>query len=59
MRLADNVIIHSPETSLGKINADRLRAHGWPEEVVQQQQRREQSSQDTASPMATTVPSSR
>ncbi|XSC48623.1 hypothetical protein ACF1BQ_045060 [Bradyrhizobium sp. RDT10] len=58
MRLANNVIVHNPETSLGKINADRLRAHGWPEEVVQQQQQREQSSQDTASPMAATLSSS-
>ncbi|MEH2489636.1 hypothetical protein [Bradyrhizobium sp. AZCC 2230] len=52
MRIADNVIVHDPETSLGKINADRLRAHGWPEEVVQQQQQREQSSQVSPTPGA-------
>ncbi len=56
MRIADNVIVHDPETSLGKINADRLRAHGWPEEVVQQQQQREQSSQ--VSPMPTAASTS-
>ena len=55
MRLADNVIVHNPETSVGKIDAERLRAHGWPEEAVQQQQQRQQSSHDTASPMATSV----
>lgn len=55
MRLADNVVVHNPETSLGRINADRLRAHGWPEEVVRQQQQREQSSHDTASPTSAAV----
>lgn len=58
MRLADNVVVHNPETSLGKINADRLRAHGWPEEVIQQQQQREQSLQDTTPPMAATLSNS-
>lgn len=37
MRLADNIVVHDPEVSLGKINSTRLRAHGWSEEVVQQQ----------------------
>jgi hypothetical protein len=55
MRLADNVVVHNPETSLGKINADRLRAHGWPEEVVRQQQQREQSSHNTAPSTSATV----
>jgi hypothetical protein len=55
MRIAANVIGHTPETSLGKINADRLRAHGWPEEVVQQQQQREQSSQTSVMPAATST----
>ena len=50
MRVASNVVVHNPETSLGKIDAVRLRSHGWSDEVVQQQQQREQSSHDTAPP---------
>jgi hypothetical protein len=57
MRIANNVVVHNPETSLGKINADRLNSHGWPEEVVQQQRRREQSSHDTATPAPGTITS--
>ena len=37
MRLADNIVVHDPEVSPGKINSTRLRAHGWSEEVVLQQ----------------------
>lgn len=50
MRVASNVVVHNPEADLGKIGADRLRAHGWPDEVVQQQQQREQASHDIATP---------
>lgn len=57
MRIANNVVVHNPETSLGKIDADRLRSHGWPDEVVQQQQR-QQSSHDTATPAPAPVTSS-
>ncbi|UPT97572.1 hypothetical protein J4G48_0005415 [Bradyrhizobium barranii subsp. apii] len=57
MRIANNVVVHNPETSLGKIDADRLRSHGWPDEVVQQQQR-EQMSHDTAAPAPAAVTSS-
>ncbi|MET4425079.1 hypothetical protein ABIB87_007506 [Bradyrhizobium sp. JR18.2] len=58
MRIANNVVVHNPETSLGKIDADRLRSHGWPDEVVQQQQQREQMSHDTAAPAPAAVTSS-
>ncbi|WP_158267986.1 hypothetical protein [Bradyrhizobium sp. MOS002] len=56
MRIANNVVVHNPETNLGKIDADRLRSHGWPDEVVQQQ--REQSSHDAATPAPLPVTSS-
>jgi hypothetical protein len=42
VRLTDNIVVHDPEINLGKIDAGRLRAHGWSEQIVQQQLRRSQ-----------------
>jgi hypothetical protein len=50
VRLADNVVVHDPEISLGRIDSDRLRAHGWSEEVVQRQLRRSQKTAHEAVP---------
>jgi hypothetical protein len=44
MRLASNVVVHSPESKPGKIETDRLRAHGWSEEVVRDLERDQQQS---------------
>jgi hypothetical protein len=42
MRLADNVFVYDPEVNQEQIDPKRLRAHGWPEELVQQHLRRRQ-----------------
>jgi len=34
LRLATNVFVHNPEAKPGKIEASRLVAHRWSEEVV-------------------------
>ena len=39
MRLASNVVVHDLEANVGDIDTSRLRAHGWPEELVQQLKR--------------------
>jgi hypothetical protein len=46
MRLAKNVFVHDPEINQEQIDSKRLRAHGWPEELVQQhlRQRQQESS---------------
>ncbi len=37
MRLAGNVFVHDPVVKLGRVEPDRLRAHGWSEDAVRQQ----------------------
>lgn len=56
MRLTDNVIVHDPEISIARIDSERLRAHGWSEEVVQRQLRRSQkASHDVATGLSDIV----
>jgi hypothetical protein len=46
MRLASNVVAHEPEITIGRIEPDRLRFHGWSEEVVRQLERSKQTNSD-------------
>jgi hypothetical protein len=57
MRLAENVVVHDPEVNSGRIDSERLRAHGWSEEVVEQQiRRRQESANQPAIDISSTLP---
>ncbi|MEA2884476.1 MAG: hypothetical protein QOH32_3732 [Bradyrhizobium sp.] len=59
MRLAVNVVAHEPETTLGRIEPDRLLSDGWSQEAVLQLQRSTQINRALSDLVAQVSPKTR